>query len=357
MAVKAKGILYVDNTTLSAVASCDTKAMMQYAYNLKPAHYDNVPADAGSAMHKGIECYYMGGTVEDALQVFTDAYYEYSLHKVDSPQDRLGYDNLHRVLSSWFERYPIAELPYQIADPSHVEIPFDIPLTPDGRIHYVGRIDAKVRRNDGAEVYYILDTKTTGNPDQKFHKQFEIGSQMTGYCWADWMLTGRRPAGIFINIVHASVVPTSMAKCRVPAHGGVPYAECGFLHPKHELKPLQRTETDMLTWQRDAIRLAEKWRNMLEMWGDDITKLETVSQNGKWIYQQCALCEFRDFCRANRPVDNPTFEFIENNWVPGDLAERIANGDLVPDPAYNTHTESTLWQLQPVPSTMSTNEL
>lgn len=332
MAIMADGILYVDNTTLSAVASCETKAMMQYGYNLKPAHYDNVPMDAGSAMHQAIEHYYMGGTVEESLEKFFDAYYDYSMRVMTEPNNRLSHYNLDLVLSSWFERYPIDELPYKIADPSHVEIPFDLPLTKDGKIRYVGRLDARVQRNDGADVWYVLDTKTTGRPDQKFHNSFEIGSQMTGYCWAEWQLTGRMPAGVYINIVHAATIPTSHSKCY--KHKAL-YSECGFLHPDHNLKTLRRTETDVHAWWRDAIRLAERWRTLLEYYGDNINNLEEVSQNGKWIYQQCALCEFRDFCRANRPIRDNSFEFIPNSWVPGDLAERIAGGTLVPDLFYD----------------------
>lgn len=332
MAVMSNSILYVDNTTLSAVASCDTKAMMQYAYNLKPNDYDNLPAESGSAIHKAIECYYMGGSRDEAREVFRLEWQDYALMKVEKATDRLGYANLDLVLDSWFERYPINELPYKIADPAHVEIPFDLPLNESGSIRYVGRLDARVQRTDGADVWYVLDTKTTGNPDTKFHKQFEIGSQMTGYAWAEWQLTGRMPAGIYINVVASTIVPTSMGKCKT--HGPAKYNECGFLHPKHELKTVGRTPQAILSWHRDALRLAEKWRAMLELYGDDIYLLDEVSQNGKWIYQQCALCEFRDFCRASRPVDNENFEFIENNWVPGDLAERIANGTLIPDETY-----------------------
>ena len=277
MAVMIDDVLYVDNTTLSAFASCPTKAMVKYGYNKELADTVNMPAEAGIAIHKGLEHYLMGGTEDEAIAIFQEAYEELATSQVDVG-DRLGYDNVRAVLLSWIERHAINDLPYRIQDASHVEIPFDLPLTQDGKIRYVGRIDAIVQRKDGANVWYVMDTKSTGMPDGKFRRQFIIGSQMTGYVWAARQLFGDHIAGVFINVVHVASVPSSLGGCRTHK---TPYSECGFLHPKHELlPPFLRSEREVNDWLLDARVLATQWRQHLEWYGDDFNNL--VNGNADW---------------------------------------------------------------------------
>lgn len=315
MAVYRDGILYTDNSTLSSFQTCPTKAMTTYGWNLVPVETSNAPAEAGTALHKAIEVHLAGGSLDEARQALHGAYYAFSLRIAHG--DRLGFDNVMLVLESWIERNPLNELPYSIRDARFIEMPFDFPFGPG--VRYVGKLDALVERSDGL-VLYVLDTKSTGNPDYKFRQQFNIGSQMTGYVWAAQQMFNEPVAGIYINVVHVAVVPTSNSKCKT--HKGFQYNECGYMHPKHELiGPKFRTPKELDAWERDAKALAQQWRQTYLRFRDDIDAIDELPQYGKWVYQACVLCDLHDFCRTGRNI-NSGVEFDVVEWQPGDLAER-----------------------------------
>lgn len=321
----ATGILYVDNSTLSAFAHCPTKAMVRYGYNVKPEGYTNTPMLVGTAIHKAVERHYEGGTLNDAIEALHEVYYDYALNNVPS-DDRYGLPNVEAVVSSWIERNPLHVLPYHVADPQFVEIPFDFRLqVDDPYIHYVGRIDALVEpkvqpAGETKKVLYVLDNKSTGRNDGAFSRQFIIGSQMTGYVWAGQRLFPEYTiAGIWINCISTQVVPNSTRKC--PTHR-VLYSECGWLHPKHELLgPYLRAPGEVERWRKDAHALATQWKDMLDFQLNILDKpdIDYVPQYGKWVYQGCSRCELLDYCRAGRPAN---WEWEKDEWIPGDLAER-----------------------------------
>lgn len=315
MAVFRDGILYVDNSTLSSFQTCPTKAMVSYGWNLVPTETSNAPAEAGTALHKAIEIHLAGGSLDECRQALHGAYYDFSLRIAHG--DRLGFDNVQLVLESWIERNPLHELPYAIHGADYIEMPFDLPFG-EG-VRYVGKLDALVHRHDG-QALYVLDTKSTGNPDYKFRKQFNIGSQMTGYVWAADQMFDEPIAGIFINVVHVGVVPTSNSKCKI--HKGFTYSECGYMHPKHELiGPKFRSPRALASWEKDARALAQAWRKTYLRFIDNIDDIDELPQYGKWVYQACGLCDLHDFCRTDRNI-NSGVEFDVVEWQPGDLAER-----------------------------------
>lgn len=327
MAHYKDGILYVDNTTLSTLAQCPTRAMVRYGYNLKPRGWSAAPLQAGIAIHQAIEKHYTGGSLSEVLDTFHAAYYDWAVANVEIG-DRLGYTNVMECVESWVIRNPIDKLPYIIPSPDHIEMPFDLQLNPDDpTIRYVGRVDALVQRKAGRQVdseyinreaLYVLDTKSSGAPYGNWAKQFELSPQMTGYTWAAKQLFPKATvSGIYINVVHTYMIPREAGKCR---QHKCDYSECRFMHPNHQLiGPILRAAGEIEEWRVDAYNLAYNWKQMLDQQADG-WDLNLVPQFGKWVYQACSLCELQQFCRAGRDMNN--YDFEEESWIPGDLATR-----------------------------------
>lgn len=313
------GILYVDNSILTTLATCETKALMRYGYNLIPIDASVGPLRAGQAVHKALEVHYTGGTLEESLIALFDDYYEYAIaHEEEG--NRLCYTNVVEIIKSWIWHHPLEKLPYKVI-PDAVEMPFCLPLNDSGSIQYVGRIDAGVSNTSGAG-YYLLDTKSTGRIDNKFHAQFYLSTQMSGYVWALEQLQSKPVTGIYINVVDMRSVPNNpKRKC---SQHKAPYSDCGFLHMNHQLAgPYYRNQLQLYIWHRNAIRLAQKWMNLLDHHLDEIDFITSAPQSGMFIYQACTLCELHAFCRGGRNVNSLDHQFVLEPWWPGNTQELI----------------------------------
>ena len=328
VAFQRDGILYVDNSTLTTLAQCPTRAMVRYGYNLKPSNWDAAPLQAGIAIHQAIETHYTGGRLEDVLDKLHEVYFDWATANVNVDH-RLSFRNVLECVESWVLRNPVDNLPYTIPTPEHVEMPFDIQLHPkDPTIRFVGRIDALVGRKAGRQIesdyvdrdaLYVLDTKSTGQPYGAFQKQFELSPQLSGYTWAaQHMFPDSHVVGCYINVVHTYLIPRQSGKCR---KHGTSYDECRFLHPNHQLLgPIMRTRGELEEWRIDAYNLASTWQQLLKSQegGKDLNQ---VPMFGKFVYNACALCELLTFCRGGRRLDG--FEFDVEEWIPSNLAEKF----------------------------------
>jgi hypothetical protein len=247
------GRLAVDNSTLSSLATCGTQAMMAYGLSLRAPEGTNLPAEAGTAIHKAVEAYFKTGKRFEAIAKLKEVY-EPIAERHAQPDDRLGYDNIARCLESWLDKYPPGQLPYDVV-PGAIEVPFQLPLTKE--VAYVGQIDAIVTPR-GSDRLWLLDTKSTGRVDQKFKAQFSIGSQMSGYYWAAQQLFNQEVEGIYINVVHAGKVPGSDRKCGT--HGRK-YSECGSWHMDHGVHKYYRSEGEIEAWLADVkvLQTSRRW--------------------------------------------------------------------------------------------------
>lgn len=320
-------VLYVDNTTLTTFAQCETRAFMKYGHNLRPQRDVNLPMLAGIAIHKAIEAHYKGMS-EQVVMNTLEVEYGGTAMRHASPEDRLGMKNVSQVVRGWIARHPVNKLPYQIISPDMIEVPFDIELPgTNGKIHYVGRIDAHVtQRGSNRQDLMVLDNKSTGRVDNKFRNQFTLGSQMAGYIWATQQLyPTHKVLGYCINVIEVSMVPSSGSQCRLHQ---MPYHECGLLHPQHGLMGPVFVHPHLIdAWLVNAVKLATKWRNLLLEYGGDVGDVAHVAMDGRFRYQACALCEFREFCLSGRDVDSTAFPMVREEWIPGDLALRAGGNE------------------------------
>lgn len=314
MAVWIDGTLHVDNSTLSSYASCPTKAMITYGFNLKPRDYINMPMRAGTAIHLALELYTSTGSEEKAFGVLEDIYRDLASQHEEA-SSRLSFENVKLVLESWFAKNEVNEPAYTSLGEQYSEFKFNIPFFLND-INYVGAIDELVARSGASKPTLVLDTKSTGRPDATFRNQFWLSPQISGYVWASRQYF-EGIVGAVIRVIHVASVPTSERKCYIHK---VPYYECGFEHLNHEILPvIQRTDTEIGDWIIDAQNLAREWYDLLTYIDDDWDKIHEVPQTGKFKYQECARCEHRNFCRAGRPVHMLESSYIHEEWRPGGL--------------------------------------
>lgn len=302
--------IHVDNTTLSTFAQCTTKAMLLYGWHLDMLDHRANAAQAGVAVHQAMAMWFRGKSIETAREAFAAAYQQYSLDHV-ADGDRLAWANIDKILTYWFTQHPLEHLPFWI-DPDTVELPFTVPLSPDGSIYYTGRIDALVQPRHGNK-WYVLDTKTTGQPGALFERQFPMSPQLSGYCWAMEHQLGRRINGAWINQIHLDVVPSSTRTCKVHAK---PYADCGLLHQKHALLgPFTRSPGELRAWHADALVLARAWQEFVQAYPTS-QSVGALPQEGKWLHDACKFCQFFEFCQVGRPESQLTTHMVQRVWNP-----------------------------------------
>lgn len=319
--------LYVDNSTLKAVARCSTEAMLRYAWGWTTPE-DRAALRAGTAFHALAEAHFKGAPAPEALAAFDAAYREWADANVPA-EDRLAHGNLARIVRQWTETHALPALPFTVA-PDLVEIGFAYPLTEDGSIVFCGRLDGVARYQD---ALYVLEHKTTGKLTPDWIDGYSLDSQLSGYLWAAQQHTGKPVVGAFLNAVEFSKLPGGAtaggrAPRKCPDHG-VSHAECGHLHAVSKLVIVQRTPAAIAEWHKTAVYLARKYQDMLARWptidlavttGDGVKRVARVRQQGTFN-GSCRFCGFKQWCKLDRPLDYITAgNMVQEPWSPYDRA-------------------------------------
>lgn len=285
------GKLYVTNSILNAVATCDTKALLAHKHRLAQKEQAAAPF-AGTSIHAALAHWLKGNSEAEALEVFDSMYAPFATESVPDA-DRLGHANVRAVLDNFMASRPLHTMPFTV-NPKLVEITFNEPLTDD--IVLVGTIDALVEM-DGA--YYVLDWKTTGQMSSWWAKKFRTSPQITGYAWAAGEQCHLPVVGGFIGGIEIKSIPNSTRKCTTH---GVTYAECGVQHLNHEiLGPMTRTPEQTEAWKHEAIYHAIHYRELLTNY--PTLQYTTLSFTQGMFNDSCSLCDFYDFCANGRPLN------------------------------------------------------
>jgi len=281
----------VDNSILTAMATCPTQAALRYVLGLTMDE-DRGPLRAGHTAHAVLAKYLQGASADEAL---TDAsvieYLEWATGAIEV-NDRLSYDNVTRIMRRWMETHPLGGLPFRVK-PELVEVGFAVPLEED--VIFVGRMDGLAQDANGA--WYVLEHKTTGRLDEMWRRRYRTSGQITGYVWAAQQHIGEPVAGCFVNGIEFGRLPTDTKKCRTH---GVPYPECGVLHAKFEMLIEHRAPHQTAAWREDAVRLARRFK-ALKATVTDLEDIKDVPTFGQ-LTGACILCQFADFCAVGRPV-------------------------------------------------------
>ena len=151
---------YIDNSTLSALYSCTSKAWIRYGQHLTTSD-ERAELLSGQAGHAALAAYHMGGSIDEALNTFDVIYRLWASSNVD-PNDRLAFHNTRSILKRFLEEHPYftavsgqrkpsAKWPYVPLE-GMIEVPFEVPLDDHGDYIFMGRIDLIEMRERPAKI-------------------------------------------------------------------------------------------------------------------------------------------------------------------------------------------------------------
>lgn len=338
--IATNGTVYVDNTTLRAMARCDTESTLRHVLGYT-VQEDAHALECGIAVHEVLADYMKGESAEFCLQKFSLFYEGYSgdhgLQDIKHPMFRLSHGNVEKCLAQYFDTHSLNSFPFSV-DPDLVEVGFELPLSDEcvcghsetkhagGGCQYRGRcdcteyrpafvmwgrLDAIVQAQHDNSLY-VLDHKTTGRMSPFWSETFTNDSQMSGYVWAAGVTLGQPISGVFINGIELAKLPSDpVRKCK---EHGVVYAECGILHGKSELLIYTRNQAQLEEWRQTAIGLARDYRNLIGR-VKSIQDLPSVRTQGTF-HGACGWCNFNKFCRAQRPIHYADSMLVHRPWRP-----------------------------------------
>jgi hypothetical protein len=302
-------ILVVDNSALRDLASCSRRALLRYWFGFVSPEESRF-LRAGSAVHAAVADWLLsGGDLRRAMAELTLGYEEFGSDPACvQPDDRLSWANVRRVVQAWFEGHRPAELPWET---EAVEEPFVLPLVPDGSVTVVGRIDGRGRDRQ-LRQRWLVEHKSTGRIDKIWMSNFHLDSQVSEYLWAQEQQSGELYSGAFINGIELSQAPSD-AKRKCAKHGTV-YAECGALHPNHQIVPVTRTPEELAAWHVQAVRMAERYWDLVESFSQ-LEQIASSPAEGKF-HGACAFCFARSFCVTGANADAAENMFRVEPWQP-----------------------------------------
>lgn len=312
--------LHIDNSTFSAVAQCDTRALLRYVHGWT-SQDESIALKAGTAAHACLETYFKTGDRKQALQALRTNYEEWAAQNVpvDGWNVKYAFENVRDLLKTWMRRHPLEQEPYKVF-PDLVEVGFSFVLDEQEQIYFYGRYDAIVEERASGQ-FYVLDHKTTGQLTSDWAHSFKLSTQITGYTWAaQQILGGKRVSGAIINGIQISKLPDVRTKL-----DGTPYKckehgtgvdECRLMHAKESLAITQRDPHEIEGWQRDAVRLAKKYRRLVAKY-PTVESVSTAPQQGKFA-NACKFCDFKAYCEVGRPAAQIATMLRHEPWKPFD---------------------------------------
>jgi len=304
--------LFVDNTILMTVNTCDLKAALRHVLHLTTQE-ERLELSAGSAVHEALAEWHKGNGVDAALTSFETAYK--SVGSKVSVEDRLSFSNVRRVISRFFSYYTQYPVPYQVQK-DLVEVTFEAPLDEHGDVRIIGRID-QVETYQGRLV--IGENKTTGSLSGYWKDKWPMSSQLTTYVYGgQYGLVDGKPLGLPVEEalvlgLELRKLPTSQTKCK---EHGLPYAECGDVHAKWEFSgPHPRPDGFLRRWRADALKAAKRFAWMKDNIHSVKDAADQLEQQGQFN-GSCVWCEFKDYCRQGVQPELMEANLIKSEWDP-----------------------------------------
>lgn len=289
---------YYSNSSLSTMATCETKAYLKYIAGLYDYEEDDEggsnPMKAGKAVHQALEAYLQSKGSQDAALAALDSYRDHADLLVQ-PNDRLSYANVHDVVLRWMMLHPLDKLPFNVIQ-GYTEVELNVEDTALGK-PYKFIIDWIVEDKVTGELG-ILDHKTTGRLTPGWRDKWALDAQLTSYVWGASQLLKRPVTTAWVNAIELNLLPGSGRRCNTH---GMSYRECRLQHCNFAmLGPYPRTPQLIGDWGETARRFAERYA-IMEVWhavgGPDA--LITLKQEGMFT-GACGFCPFRQFCMAGR---------------------------------------------------------
>ncbi len=307
--------LYVNNSLLTLLASCETKTWVRWGQELVMAEKQGPgPMEVGQVLHVTLD-YWLRGCEREVILGAFDATWREVIGAGLPTQERLHPANVRLCLGHWIDQQPRRDLTVL-----QTEATFEVPL---GDIHgeeviYYGTPDALLEWKGDL---WVLDHKSTSDIDEFWGEQWTMNTGLQGYVWAFNHGGGPKVKGAFVNGMEVKRLPPwdgNMTK-KCVTHK-LKYAECQPLHVTGRwVGPLWWSEARLAQWKRDALRQVERLQ-WLRNEADLIGHLDNVMMDGQFRWPGCNggrgfhPCAYRPWCQASRPVEGLTQMMVHQAW-------------------------------------------
>ena len=302
----------IDNSTMESTAKCHTLVTLDRILHLKPKA-QSPQIEAGTAMHKAWEKFFLGEDVEVCILALRE-HYTPKLPYFEEVKPAYEITNLENLFRIWASKHPDRKMPWT---PQYVEKGFQVKLFPDLDVDLIGKMDTFGANLDGS--YCVVDWKTTGyNLDQRWFRKIQNSSQVSAYLYAMQKLFGVQVWIFYIMGLKMKVVPMSKRKCK---EHGIYYWNpekregCYMEHINFQIESATRSKADLLNWYQDAKLITQDYLHILE----NVKSIEDISRIPMQgvFNNSCQDCSYREFChvfKRNPKASEQLFEY--RPWSP-----------------------------------------
>lgn len=304
--------ILIDNSTMEATSKCHTMVALDRVLHLKPKA-GSPQLEAGTAMHKAWEKFFLGEDVEVCILALREWYSSKLPHfeEVKPAYDLANLENLFRI---WASKHPTREFAWTS---QHVEKGFQVRLFPDLDVDLVGKMDTFGA--DGTGSYCVVDWKTTGyNLDARWFRSKEMSSQVSAYLYAMQRLFGVDVWVFYIMALKMKQVPMSSRKCTTH---NMKYWDsnkregCYMEHVEYKVGSATRSKAEILGWYQDVKLITQDYLNILE----NVKSIEDVGRVPMQgvFNNSCQNCSYKEFCHSFKRNPSSAEQLFERRpWSP-----------------------------------------
>jgi len=288
---------FIDNSARSSFVACPTRWYYRHILSLEsitPSPHLRAGKAFAAALEAGRREFIATDDPTTSEARALQALFEnWDLQIPDDPEVPLkSLPRLISALISYFDRYPFrfdSVKPYVVDGKPTVEFTFSVPLEilnpsiedSNDPLIYAGRFDMIGSFNN---ALFVVDEKTTSSLGASWAGQWELDSQMVGYCWAlqkyNFPVAGAILRGV--GILTSSISHTEV----------IVYA------PEWKLK---RWHDNLLY---DIRRMISVWRNLHNFIPQALDK------------QICRFCPYKILCQVKEPEKWIPQYFKKTLWTP-----------------------------------------
>jgi len=307
-------MIWCDNSILESVAKCSTQVLMRYVFGWGTKG-GKIMANAGKAIHKSHEVWFSRWDLTAAMAEF-DRYYaawvEPDAQELE-PKDACQKENLRAVVEQYYKNHGQDFFPFepQVAGMEQVHGSTFGEIEGE-EVMFFGLIDLPVREKKTGALYACDHKNRFGYINEWWTKKFALTSQFTGYVWLLQKLYNEMVPGVYVNAIQVQKLPDpTTRKC---ATHKVPYSQCWEQHAKSQLFITTRTPIAIQCWETQARALAARYVRLKKVF-QTIQMVQYAPDEGRFS-GACVFCDFRKWCRADRPVGMIEGMFINEPWEP-----------------------------------------
>lgn len=313
--------LYVNNSLLSLLAECETKAWIRWGRELIMTEREGPgPLEAGHLIHTVLERWLLGEPHVAILADWNRLQGEVYCGELPK-EERLHPGNVRLVLEHWLLAQEGRVRDFETLGVERV-VEVELGRVDGEEIIYYGTPDALI---EWKGEQYILEHKSTGNMDGGWQASWAMKAQLQGYVWA-LRQQGVEVKGAFVNGLEVRKLPpwdgNYLKKCGTHK---VRYEECQGLHVKHAwVGPLWWSGARLDQWRRDALAGAQRLqqiRQAAEGASLGIYGGAGVKMDGQFRWPGCQRCQYQRWCNAGRPTERVEEMMSFQPWRRGEDAD------------------------------------